>query len=475
MNKKKITIIAAVVGILIIMIGVGVSRARRQFQAQFENLQTVKVERGSLIATIGGTGTVRANQSANLTWKTSGTVEDVNAVVGQDVERGLVLATLAQTSLPQNIILARADLAAANDALEDFYKAYEELGVAEAAKAVADARDALRDAEIRVANLQYTGGQQDKDGAYAKLVLAESTLKRAKTVFSYYENKPNDNLKRAQAYTQLESAQDAYDAALRTWNYLQGGANEIDLAQGQADLLVAKIQLEEALAELEKVQGGPSPLDVAAAQARVDAAQATLNLALLQAPFDGTITVANPKPGDQVSTGAEGFRLDDLSRLVVDVDISEVDINRVNVGQDAVMIFDAILAKEYHGIVLEVGQVGTSDQGIVNFRVTVEITDPDPLVKPGMTAAVNIVVSEVEDALLVPNRAVRLLDGQRVVYILSGMSLKPVEITLGSSSDTHSQVMNGDLKDGDEIVLNPPAVFQPGPGGPGGGRRFGGN
>ncbi|MDH5607067.1 MAG: efflux RND transporter periplasmic adaptor subunit, partial [Anaerolineae bacterium] len=192
-------------------------------------------------------------------------------------------------------------------------------------------------------------------------------------------------------------------------------------------------------------------------------------------PFDGTITVANPKPGDQVSTGAEGFRLDDLSRLVVDVDISEVDINRVNVGQDAVMIFDAILAKEYHGIVLEVGQVGTSDQGIVNFRVTVEITDPDPLVKPGMTAAVNIVVSEVEDALLVPNRAVRLLDGQRVVYILSGMSLKPVEITLGSSSDTHSQVMNGDLKDGDEIVLNPPAVFQPGPGGPGGGRRFGGN
>jgi HlyD family secretion protein len=86
-----------------------------------------------------------------------------------------------------------------------------------------------------------------------------------------------------------------------------------------------------------------------------------------------------------------------------------------------------------------------------------------------MTAAVNIVVEELQDVLLVPNRAVRLVDGERVVYILvDGQPVKK-EIRLGSSSDTMSVVANGDLKVGDVIILNPPADF--GPGRPGG--RFG--
>ena len=77
-------------------------------------------------------------------------------------------------------------------------------------------------------------------------------------------------------------------------------------------------------------------------------------------------------------------------------------------------------------------------------------------VKPGMTAAVNIVVDQITDALLVPNRAVRVVDGQRVVYILSNNQLKAVNVTLGASSDTESQVTEGDLQVGDQVVLNPP-------------------
>ncbi len=57
-------------------------------------------------------------------------------------------------------------------------------------------------------------------------------------------------------------------------------------------------------------------------------------------------------------------------------------------------------------------------QGVVNFMVTVRITDADELVKPGMTAAVNIMVEKLTDVILVPNRAVRLVDGKRVVYVL---------------------------------------------------------
>jgi len=86
-------------------------------------------------------------------------------------------------------------------------------------------------------------------------------------------------------------------------------------------------------------------------------------------------------------------------------------------------------------------------------------------VRPGMTAAVNIVVEQIEDVLLVPNRAVRVRDGERIVYVLRGGQLEVVPVVLGASSDTDSQVLESDLRVGDLIVLNPPLELeQPGPG-----------
>ncbi|HJR81756.1 MAG TPA: efflux RND transporter periplasmic adaptor subunit, partial [Anaerolineales bacterium] len=203
------------------------------------------------------------------------------------------------------------------------------------------------------------------------------------------------------------------------------------------------------------------------AEARVDAAQATLNLARLIAPFSGIVTEAYPLPGDQVAAGATAFRLDDLSSLLVDVEVSEVDINSVSIGQPVTLSFDAILGKEYNGEVVEVAQTGTAVQGVVNFKVTVELTNADQDVKPGMTAAVNIVVNEMQDVVLVPNRAVRLVEGQRVVYLLAENQAVKTEIRLGPSSDTMSVIAGGGVEEGDIVILNPPIEF--GPGGPFGG------
>jgi HlyD family secretion protein len=126
--------------------------------------------------------------------------------------------------------------------------------------------------------------------------------------------------------------------------------------------------------------------------------------------------------------------------------------------------------------VTEVASVGQSDQGVVNFIVTVELTDADEQVKPGMTAAATITVSELNDILLIPNRAVRTLDGERVVYVMNNGAPVPVPVTLGRSSDTQSEVLESDLQEGDLIVLNPPTDFSQfgpgGQGGPGGGGAF---
>ena len=81
--------------------------------------QTATIGRGNLTATVGATGTVRARQTATLVWLTTGTVEKVNVNIGDEVKAGDVLASLSKTSLPQNLILAEADLVSAQKALED--------------------------------------------------------------------------------------------------------------------------------------------------------------------------------------------------------------------------------------------------------------------------------------------------------------------------------------------------------------------
>jgi HlyD family secretion protein len=255
---------------------------------------------------------------------------------------------------------------------------------------------------------------------------------------------------------------------LATYNWYTGHPTEIEQAQLEADVAVAQAQLDDATREYERLKDGPNPDDVAAAEARVAAAQATAGQAWIEAPFAGTITAIEVQPGDQVGPGTVGFQLADLSRLLVDVDVSEVDINRVQAGQPAELSFDAILDSLYEGEVTEVDLVGTETQGVVNFLVTVALTHPDELVRPGLTAAVNLVVDEIEDALLVPNRAVRVVDGERVVYVLREGKMEAVPIVLGTSSETSSEVLEGDLAVGDQIVLNPPLVLDPSDGPPGG-------
>jgi HlyD family secretion protein len=466
-NKRTLIIIGVVLGVVVIVIGWTAMRGQSALRAQMDELQTVEIEAGSLVATVGATGTVRAHQTANLVWQVAGTVDEVMVELGDRVAEGEVLATLEQTSLPQNVILAQAELVSAEQALEDLYESHEDLALAQAQKVLADARDAERDAGLNLTWLKYPASKREIEASYARLVIAEKKLDRAKTVYNFFKKKPENNIKRANATANLDSAQDAYDAALRNYNSASGSAHEVHIAQGEADLLVAQQNVIEAQEEYDRLLKGPDADDIAAAEARVAAAQATMKLSWIEAPFSGTVTMAEPMPGDTVATSSSGFRMDDFSRLLVDVEISEVDINRVEVGQDVLLTFDAILAQEYHGKVVEVSPVGVPQQGIVNFDVTVELEDHDYQVKPGMTAAVNIVVTQLENVLIVPNRAVRVVDGMRVVYILSGGQLDMVEIQLGDSSDLYSEVADGDLKDGDVVVLNPPLnFFQMSEGGP---------
>ena len=414
---------ALIVLVLLVIVASAFMFVRRSNADTTSQFQTATIERGNLTTTIGATGTVRAKQTAVLIWQAAGTVESVNVQVGDSVSADDVLASMAKTSLPQSVIIAEADLVDAQKALDDLLNSN---------SAQADSVIALRDAQEAY----------DKAANWRNELNGKIHLK--KIVYKRFGSRTIPVLKEYRGY-----------------------ADEATIAKADEDLALTKANLDDAQREYDRLTGGNTS-EIRAAQARVDAAQATLNLARVIAPFSGTVTEAHSLPGDQIAAGATAFRLDDLSGLFVDVEVSEVDINSVSVGQPASLSFDAILNRDYHGEVVEVATAGNNVSGVVNFTVTVELTDADELVKPGMTAAVNITVNETQDVLLVPNRAVRLSDGARVVYLLVNEQPVKTEINLGSSSDTMSAVASGDVKEGDTVILNPPVEFGPG-GGPGGG------
>lgn len=419
-KRKWLLFFLLITGIVVVALALR-SASASDTASQF---QTETVQRGNLVATIGATGTVRSKQSAMLIWQVAGAVDLVNVKVGDRVPADFVLANLAKTSLPQSVILAEADLASGQETLDQLLNSD---------TALAQAAITLRDAQ-EVYDRAYNWRQELNGKIHIKEIIYKTFGNRRIPVLKEYRGYPSQEV--------------------------------IDKAD--EDLALAKAKLDDAQREYDRLAGG-NVAEIAAAQARVDAAQATINLSRLTAPFSATVTESIPLSGDQVAAGAVAFRLDDLSSLLVDVEVSEVDINNVKIGQPVTLTFDAILGRQYQGEVVEVASIGSVVSGVVNFKVTVELINIDERVKPGMTAAVDITIREIEDAILIPNRAVRLIDGVRYVYVLEDGQPVRKRIVIVSSADQQSAIEAGEVEEGESIILNPPVEFSGPGGGPGGG------
>jgi HlyD family secretion protein len=159
-----------------------------------------------------------------------------------------------------------------------------------------------------------------------------------------------------------------------------------------------------------------------------------------------------------VAQGKNAFRIDDLSSLYVELQVSEIDMYQIQSGQPVSVTFDAIPEKVYAGKVTDIGLVGTSVAGVVTFPVTVQLTSADNAVKTGMTAVANIIIAKAENVLQVPNRAVQIKDGVKVVYVWhpSENTYYEVPVQVGLSSDTMTEISSDALKVGDEILVTTP-------------------
>src|SRR5512138_407247 len=310
---RKTWIAIGVVLVIVLTVVVLNARARSRSTSQY---QTETAHRGDLVATVGATGSVRAIQSAVLNWQVTGTVDAVNVKAGDQVNKGDVLATLSSTSVPATVIKAEADLISARQAMDDLM--HSDTNRANAWIALRDAQDAY-----------------DKANNYRNSLNGQ--IWNTTVTFRYIRNRQ-----------------------IPVVHSTRGYADPDTIAKADADLALKKAQLDDAQRAYDRLKGGPNQDDLAAAQAKVDAAQATVNSASIISPINGTVTQAEPLSGDQVSTSQLAFRVDDLSTLLIDVQVSEVDINSVDVGQTAALTLDAIPNKTYHGQIVEVSQAGDS-------------------------------------------------------------------------------------------------------------------
>ncbi len=195
----------------------------------------------------------------------------------------------------------------------------------------------------------------------------------------------------------LKDLQEAVDDAQANLNGAKNPKDlDVQVAQAEVDLITA--QIADAELKLAKLANGPDPDQLALAQARVEAADAQLAAAeaaltnsQIVASIDGTVVEVGIKVGEMASPGVRAVTVAALDQWVVKTNnLTEIDVVRLEVGQKAEVVLDALPDTALEGTIREISQTFTDNRGDVTYEVTVVLTSVDPRARWGMTAQVTV-------------------------------------------------------------------------------------
>ena len=365
---------------------------------------TTPAQKGNITQVVSSTGTLQAVVTVQVGSQVSGTIDKLFANFNSKVKAGQVVAQLNQNKFKAAVDQARANVLAAQSNL---------------AKAKVSVTDALR------------------------------TLER------------NRELRKRDltAQSELDAAQTAYDAAVA-----QLEVNKAQTAQAQAAVNQVKVDLDNTTIR--------SPVDGIVISRNVDVGQTVA--ASLQAPT--LFTIAN-----------------ELAKMEVHTNVDEADVGNVREGQEVVFTVDAFPARRFIGRVYQVRNSPIVVQNVVTYVAVVRIDNKELLLKPGMTANVQFLVSRKEDVLTIPNMAMRFkppeekeeaqellrreqsrraprLGARRTsrqgvaggaglgtrqvrIYVLKDAIAEPLEVQVGITDGSRTEVRGGDLKENDPVII----------------------
>jgi len=264
-------------------------------------------------------------------------------------------------------------------------------------KELAEAERELDKAMDRMESKEYLRGDQEQiDIARANYVLAEEAVEDAEELYDQLDDRPEDDPNRAAALSNMAAKRQERDKALYNLNYLAARPNELDVNEIDARVAVAQARVADAKRRLALMEDGPDKNQLVLAQARLstaqanlDAARAALDDAMLQAPFDGVVTSIEVNKGEFASPGVPVVQLADFSTLLVETtDLTELNVDKIHIGQPAMIHFDAIDDLGIIGRVIKIKPFGENRQGDVVYTVVMQLEQADPRLKWNMTASV---------------------------------------------------------------------------------------
>jgi HlyD family secretion protein len=418
--------------------------------------RTARVQRGAIVDTIAATGTVSAVALVQVSSQLSGQIRELQVDYNSSVKRGDLLALIAPETFAARVDEATADLATAR------------VGVS---TAHAQRERSRRDLDIAREQAAVLRAQTQATRATAELARREverkRSLGRSDAVSAVDRDRAESEHLRALAALAAAEAQER--------------VHQATIAADEASLSVAEVQVRSAEAT------------VAQREAAVRQAQVDLDRTRITAPIDGVVIERNVDVGQTVAASLQAPTLftiaQDLSRLQIEAYVDETDIGRVREGQRATFTVGAYPSVAFDGQVTQIRIAPQLIQNVVTYIVVIAASNSEGRLLPGMTATLKIAAAAFEDALLVPNAALRFrpltregdsrlgrVEPQRgatratrragdsandwrgadsgTVYRLDTAGiLHPVPLRLGISDGLFTQVLSGDLKSGDEVAI----------------------
>ena len=373
-----------------------------------------KVERGPLQAVVVASGTLNAVTTVQVGSQVSGQVQEIFADFNTQVKKNQVIARIDPQSFELRVNQARADVDAARSA------------VAVAVSGLASQKAELGRVRVNLAD-------------------AERDLNRKKTLVEKNFISP----------AELDKARTLYDSTIEQVKSVEA---QRGIAESQIGSAEAAVKQREALLK----------------QAQVD-----LERTIIRAPVNGTVILRNIDAGQTVAASLQAPVLftiaQDLRDMQVEAAIDEADVGRLGVGQQASFTVDAFPRRNFTGEIRQIRKSPVNVQNVISYTVVISAANPDQSLLPGMTANVRVVVDSRDNVLKVANAALRFRPAPGRLWI-PGPDGQPkaVAVRTGLTDGTSTELLEGPLKEGDEIIIGtgeaPGAAKKAG--GPTGSRMF---
>jgi HlyD family secretion protein len=372
------------------------------------------VSRGTVQKTISATGRLQALRTVQVGTQVSGTLSEIYVDFNSKVKKGEVIARIDPSNLQAQLTQALGNQASV------------QAGVQTAQTSVAGADAAVEAAQANVERL---------DSAVSD---AQRNLDRQRELVREGVG-PRRDLETAEA------------AAAQAIAQRQQGLAQLNQARAQAQ--AARSQLAQARAQANQ------------AAAQVEIASVNLGHATITAPIDGVIVARNVDVGQTVAASFQAPVLfliaNDLTQMQVLADIDEADVGQLREGTPVTFTVDAYPSETFEGHVSQVRLEPQTVQNVVTYTAVIDVPNPELKLKPGMTANVTATVAERDNVMTVPNAALRFRPENAgevrtkgpVVWRVKDKQLEPVQIRAGLSDGIVTEIISGDLRQGDEIAV----------------------